>query len=430
VRHQVGEDVEHLRLDVDLPARRPQLEHAGVELEPIESVPHRAECRAADTSTQGSGRHADYSPPVEQTVFLAVVGARFLVPLLIPRFPLPAILAALVLDGVDQTIFQALGYDPPGYQGYDKAMDVYYLAIAYLSTLRNWTSEAAVRVAGFLYFYRLVGVIAFEETQWRPFLLIFPNVFEYFFIVYEAYRLRRDPARVTFRAWVVTAAVIWIGVKLPQEYWIHIAQLDLTDLLSEEPWFGVVLAGLAALAVAGLWFGLRPRLPEPDRRWAVRADPLPHRMDSAGERDRWFAAHGHVLSLGTAEKVALVGGLSVIFGEVLPDLRATGLELFVGMAVFVVVNAAITLLVARRLHSLRSSLAAFAARVLLNVALVVVASWLLRRDERDINEATALFFVLLLCLITLLDDRYRPVHAVRVPDRPRITGHTVVRPRS
>ena len=48
-----------------------------------------------------------------------------------------------MVDGVDQTVFQAFGYDPPGYQGYDKAMDVYYLAIAYLSTLRNWSSMPA-----------------------------------------------------------------------------------------------------------------------------------------------------------------------------------------------------------------------------------------------------------------------------------------------
>jgi hypothetical protein len=105
------------------------------------------------------------------------------------------------------------------------------------------------------------------------------------------------------------------------------------------------------------------------------------------------------------------------------------MEMFVSMAVFVVVNAAITLLVARRWHSLNSSIAAFAGRVLVNVALVLTASWLLRRDdvnEGDINEATALFFVLLLCLITLLDDRYRPVHAVRVPHRSWITGHAVV----
>jgi hypothetical protein len=368
--------------------------------------------------------------PAATTVFLAVVGARFLTPLLIPRFPLPAILAALLLDGIDQTIFQSLGYDPPGYQGYDKAMDVYYLAIAYLSTLRNWTSEAAVRVAGFLYFYRLIGVVAFEETQWRPFLLIFPNVFEYFFIAYEAYRLRRDPARLAWRAWIAAAAVIWIVVKLPQEYWIHIARLDMTDLLGEEPWLGFVLVAVVLGTAAGVWFGVRPRLPAPDRPWSARADPLPVEMDSAAERDQWFAAHGRILSVGTAEKVALVGGLSVIFSEVLPSRRSTEVELFVGMAVFVIVNAAITLLVARRWHSLNSAIAAFAGRVLVNIALVAVASWLLGRDEvnrGDINEATALFFVLLLCLITLLDDRYRPVHAARLPNRPWITGHTVLR---
>ena len=38
-------------------------------------------------------------------IFLLVVGARFLVPLLIPRYPLPAIIASLVLDGIDQTVF-------------------------------------------------------------------------------------------------------------------------------------------------------------------------------------------------------------------------------------------------------------------------------------------------------------------------------------
>ncbi len=38
-------------------------------------------------------------------VGLVVLG-RLLVPLAIPRYPLPAIIATLILDGVDQTIFQ------------------------------------------------------------------------------------------------------------------------------------------------------------------------------------------------------------------------------------------------------------------------------------------------------------------------------------
>ena len=43
-----------------------------------------------------------------ELVFWAVVLSRLFVPLLIPRFPLPAIIACLVIDAVDQTVFQAL----------------------------------------------------------------------------------------------------------------------------------------------------------------------------------------------------------------------------------------------------------------------------------------------------------------------------------
>ena len=96
-------------------------------------------------------------------IFVVVVGLRLFVPLLIPRFPLPAILAALVIDAADQTIFQNnTDLDLTGYQGYDKALDIYYLTIAYLSTLRNWTDPFAFGVARFLWYYRLVGVLLFE----------------------------------------------------------------------------------------------------------------------------------------------------------------------------------------------------------------------------------------------------------------------------
>jgi len=348
----------------------------------------------------------------ETVLFLTVVGARFLVPLLIPRYPLPAILAALLLDGIDQTIFQLFGYDPPGYQGYDKAMDMYYLAIAYLSTLRNWTSAPAIGVARFLYFYRLVGVVAFELTQWRPLLLIFPNTFEYFFIAYEIVRLRRNPTRCSTRFWIVTAAAIWIFVKLPQEYWIHIAQLDLTDTIRKYPWLFVSIVLIAAVVGLLVWLRVRRRLPAPDWSWRVAADPLPAEIDTAAQRQRWVATHGRLLSVGTAEKVVLIGLLSVIYGQVLPDRQSTAFELFLGIAVFVVVNAAISLWVARRSRTVESVLAAFGLRALLNAGLVLLADWLLAPGG-GLNSGNALFFVLLLSLITLLDDRYRPVHDVR-----------------
>jgi hypothetical protein len=346
-------------------------------------------------------------------VFLAVVGARFVIPLFIPRYPLPAILAALILDGVDQTIFQTFGYDPPGYQNYDKAMDVYYLAIAYLATLRNWTSMPAVGIARFLYFYRLAGVVLFEFTGWRGILLIFPNTFEYFFIAYEIVRLRWNPARYSYRWWLVVAAAIWIFVKLPQEWWIHVAQLDVTDTVAAYP----VAAALVAVVAAGLavaaWLWARPRLPRPDWPWRVHADPLPAEVATTARLVAWVVAHRRVLSTGTLEKIVLIGLLSVIFGELLPGLRATGLELFLGIAGFVVVNAAITLWVARGRIQARTIIEAFLARVVLNVGLVALAEWLLGDNTRDLNLGATLFFVLLLSLLTLLDDRYRPAYECR-----------------
>ena len=77
----------------------------------------------------------------DMLIFWAVVMARFFIPLAIPRYPLPGVLACLILDGIDQTIFQQFTSLPlEGYQGYDKALDIYYLTITYLSTLRNWSN--------------------------------------------------------------------------------------------------------------------------------------------------------------------------------------------------------------------------------------------------------------------------------------------------
>ena len=77
------------------------------------------------------------------------------------------------------------------YQSYDKALDIYYLVIVYTSTLRNGPDPAAFRIGQFLRYWRLVGVLIFELSQWRPTLLIFPNTFEYFFSRARA-RVRRS----------------------------------------------------------------------------------------------------------------------------------------------------------------------------------------------------------------------------------------------
>ena len=81
----------------------------------------------------------------EWTVVVLVVGARLFLPFTIPKFPLVGSIACMILDSIDQSIFQQFPAIPlEGYQSYDKSLDIYYLAIIYMSTMRNWTN--AVRV--------------------------------------------------------------------------------------------------------------------------------------------------------------------------------------------------------------------------------------------------------------------------------------------
>jgi hypothetical protein len=346
-------------------------------------------------------------------VFIAVVVSRALVPLTIPRWPLPGIIASLVLDAVDHSIFQAFGYDPPAYQGYDKAMDTYYLAIAYIATLRNWSSLPAFGVGRFLYFYRLVGVTVFELTQVRALLFIFANTFEYFFIAYEGVRTRWDARRWHLRTWIYVAGTIWIVIKLPQEWWIHIAQLDFTDALDEHAWFGPLI--LAALTVLGLvlWFVVRPRTAPPDWPLKLDADPLPAPMDSAADVAAWTAARGRVLSSVTLERVVLIGLLSVLFAQVLPGVEASATEVFVGVAVFVVINAALALAFSRRSRSFESITVAFLVRTGVNIALVVLEGLVLDRVGGSLNYGHTLVFVVLISLLTTLHERWHPVYEWR-----------------
>lgn len=346
-------------------------------------------------------------------MFLLVIGGRFVLPLLIPRFPLPAILACLVLDGVDQTIFQAFGYDPPGYQSYDKAMDIFYLSIAYLAAMRNWDNLAAFMVARFLFYYRMAGAFLFEMFHERWLLLAFPNTFEYFFIAYELVRTRWRTRPISERAWILTAGAIWVGIKLPQEFWLHVAQLDVTDTLSDHPWTWLVLLGGSAVIGAVLWFGVRPRVPAPDHGLQLSAGPTPTAVDTATRRALHLAG-GWVLSWMTFEKVFLVGLVAVIYGQILPGVTASTPRLFLSIGILVAANAAITVLFSRRNWTIESAGMAVVVRIGVNVGLVLVADILLGRSAGGWDT---FFFLCLISLVTTLHDRYQPILAWRKDQR-------------
>ena len=372
---------------------------------------------------------------IDTIVLLAVLAARVLVPIGVFRFPLPAMLAALVIDGLDQTIFQTFTSLPlEGYQSYDKALDVYYLSLAYLAMLRNWVSRDGFDVGRFLYYYRLIGVVIFEQTQIRAVLLVFPNTFEYFFDAYEGIRTRWDPRRLARGLLIGIAAFIWIVIKLPQEWWIHVAQLDATDLIktgifgvsadaswpeaiAAAPWvLVVVVVAVVALLLAARWLVLH-RLPRADHPFTLDADRHQPMVDGdAIDRERRRIAE-QVVSLELLEKVVLIGLVIVIFSRMLPGADPTAVDILLAVGLLLVVNTLISSLLIRRGERPHGAIQQFVVTLAINVAMVLAGQFVLE-VLRGVRLEHALVYVLLLSVIVTGYDRYRPLYKARFAKGP------------
>ena len=204
-------------------------------------------------------------------------------------------------------------------------------------------------------------------------------------------------------------------IKLPQEYWIHVAKLDITDLIADHPWIAVPVAVVGGAAIAaGLVFVYRrfvPRVPRPDHGWRIAADPIPAEVDDAAKRDAWIAAHRKVFDWKTLEKVILIGFICVIFAQIVPDIDATNFEILVGTAILITIDSFLGLRTARRSRGVTSIVKAFVLLALANGAVVFVGE--LIDEDQELEVGNLLFFVLLLTLIVTLYDRYQPFHGVR-----------------
>ena len=370
----------------------------------------------------------------EWTIVVLVIGARLALPLLIPYFPVPALLACLILDAIDQSIFQQFPAIPlDGYQSYDKALDVYYLSVAYLSTLRNWTNQGAFRMAQFLYYYRMIGVVAFELTQNRTILFIFPNTFEYFFLFVELVRLGWNTERMGKWTVILSAAGIWIFIKLPQEWWIHIAQLDMTDFIKEtlfgvaatdswstaianRPWVLVAAIAIIAILAAIVYWIITRKAPKFDHGPHIAADPLPPLLRGA-EPYRKVRAETRIFGWALREKVALT---AIVCVDLRPHAhRRRGEHRCASSSAWRSsrsINAAVSHVMAIRGRSWRRLAGELVTMLIVNLVIVLVLEaldrWLGVRSARAPFGMT-LFFAYLLTLIIVLYDRFRTVYKAR-----------------
>lgn len=343
----------------------------------------------------------------DTAVFLIIVGLRLLVPLAIPRYPLPAIIAAATLDGLDLGIFTGVtNLDVTNYQSYDKALDVYYLTIAYLSTMRNWTNVDAVVAARILIYIRLLGSLAFELTGFRWMLLVFPNAFEYFFVFYHLVALRWNPERLSRKDILVVIAAIWIVIKLPQEYWLHVAQRDTSDLLLAHPWLIALLVALAGVLLAAIRWLIRHRLPPPDVPLTfAAADPM---QDPVYAEKQQSMLTGGLVRRELFEKVALISLVSLVFAQILPHVTATDFQLAIGVTILIIANTFVSEWLQGRGDGWRSTMQQFIVTSVMNVGLIFTFLWVLPMEISSTALESTLFFLLLITLLVTYYDRYRP----------------------
>jgi hypothetical protein len=344
-----------------------------------------------------------HASTLDWSVLVLVVGLRLVVPLFIPRFPLPAILASLVVDGVDKSIFATFTDLPlDNYQSYDKALDIYYLTVAYLAVIRNWRNPFAVGVAAFLWYYRLVGVLAFELTGARWLLMVFPNTFEYFVVAIEVVRTRWDAGRLPKAAFLWTAGLLWVVVKLPQEWWIHVAQLDFTDefgaLVERWPWVWGILAVLVVVLVV---VGRRLSRRLPPARWPFTLD-----ADVVAQHVGWLP-RGPVAAAPSGlrhlvEKVVLAGLVTLIMFESYPlvDGRLSVVALVVTATVLLHAGLAL-----RRRRTGRLAVQV-AVNTVISVAAMLVFAAFATGQRGQVSVGDVLLFAYLVALVVTLYDRY------------------------
>lgn len=161
---------------------------------------------------------------------IVVIVLRVIVPLLILQKPLIGGFIAMLLDALDVVIVELFGKGGmgPHYHSLDKILDLYYLALEAWVAL-SWTERIPRLTAIGLFLYRIVGVIVFELTSWRPVLFIFPNLFEHWFLFY----LIRNWLFPNLKLSTWKHTILWLVIlyipKLGQEYMLHVAEAQPWD---------------------------------------------------------------------------------------------------------------------------------------------------------------------------------------------------------
>ena len=181
------------------------------------------------------------SSPLETAAIVLIVALKFLLPLLIIRFPFAAGWANFALDGIDGDLLIPLGLPNEIYQPVDKITDwVTYVAMVVVAYRSRWPIR---RLILGLFVFRSIGQIAFLVTEEELFLAVFPNFLEPLFLVAASLLawqrvVRHQPDwrdrgfAVLFRhRWLIGTLIV--VYKLQDEYFTHVANVDRSEFLQQ-----------------------------------------------------------------------------------------------------------------------------------------------------------------------------------------------------
>lgn len=141
---------------------------------------------------------------------------------LILKFPLVGGVIAICLDYFDLQLLYLFDQRELGrYQSLDKTLDLYYLALeAYV--VSNWRNLLVKYTALLLFLGRSIGSLLFVITQEGVILMIFPNVFEPFFLIYlMQLQIFRKDLLTSFKQIALLILFLLIP-KLIHEYLLHV----------------------------------------------------------------------------------------------------------------------------------------------------------------------------------------------------------------